>query len=169
MAELIDDLLKLSRVTRAEIHRERLDLSRLAQSVADEIARTDPSRAVQFVVAEGLYASADERLMRVVFENLLGNAWKFTAKTPAGRIEFGAETEGKLVEFFVRDNGAGFDMKLSDKLFVPFQRLHHATDFPGTGVGLATVHRIVDRHGGRVTAQGTVGDGATIWFTLPSK
>ncbi|HSY24104.1 MAG TPA: response regulator [Polyangiaceae bacterium] len=169
MAELIDDLLKLSRVTRAEIHRERLDLSRLAQSVAEEIARSHPSREVQFVVAEGLYASADERLMRVVFENLLGNAWKFTAKTPTARIEFGAETEGKLVEFFVRDNGAGFDMKLSDKLFVPFQRLHHATDFPGTGVGLATVHRIVDRHGGRVTAQGTVGEGATIWFTLPSK
>jgi two-component system NtrC family sensor kinase len=169
MAELIDDLLELSRVTRAEIHREPLDLSRLARSVADEIARSDPSRKVRFVVADGLHANADERLLRVVFENLLGNAWKFTAKTAEPRIEVGAETDAEVTEFFVRDNGAGFDMKLVEKLFAPFQRLHHASDFPGTGVGLATVYRIVDRHGGRVIAQGKVGEGAAISFTLPAK
>jgi light-regulated signal transduction histidine kinase (bacteriophytochrome) len=168
MAELIDDLLKLSRVSRTDIRREKLDLSRLARSVAEALARADATRTVSFAIEENIFAHADERLVRVLFENLLGNAWKFTARIANARIEFGATMQGGIAEYFVRDNGAGFDMKLSEKLFVPFQRLHHATEFPGTGIGLATVYRIVDRHGGRISAHGAVGHGAVMKFTLVS-
>ncbi|MGH8658556.1 MAG: sensor histidine kinase, partial [Gammaproteobacteria bacterium] len=167
MGELIDDLLLLSRVSRADLHRARVNISDIARTVAGELERKAPERKVVFALAEGLLADADSRLMRVLFDNLLGNAWKFTAKAPEPRVELGVtEREGSTV-FFVRDNGAGFNMAYAEKLFSPFQRLHSEDDFPGTGIGLATVHRIIDRHGGRVWAEGAVGRGATISFTIP--
>jgi light-regulated signal transduction histidine kinase (bacteriophytochrome) len=166
MAELIDDLLLLSRVSRAELTREHLSLSELARAVADELKRREPDRRIAFSADEGLFAQADGRLMRVVLENLLGNAWKFTGKTDVARIGFGALEKDELEIFFVRDNGAGFDMAHAQKLFSAFQRLHSEAEFPGTGIGLATVARIVERHGGRIWAEGEVGKGATIYFTL---
>jgi len=168
MALLIDDLLKLSRVTRAEMRREPVDLSGLAQDIATDLRRSDPQRQVEFVIASGLETSGDPRLLRVALENLLGNAWKYTAKHPRARIEFGI-TEGghdATPAYYVRDDGAGFDMAYADKLFGAFQRLHTPGDFEGTGIGLATVRRIVGRHGGRVWAEGAVERGATFYFTL---
>ncbi|MBI3326004.1 MAG: histidine kinase, partial [Nitrospinae bacterium] len=166
MAQLIDDMLNLSRVTRNEMYRERVDLSALAQTIAAELRQTQPERHVTFVIAEGLVAHADARLLRVVLENLLGNAWKFTEKHPHARIAFGmTQHDGKPVHF-VRDDGAGFDMAYADKLFGPFQRLHTTVEFEGTGIGLATVQRIIHRHGGRVWAEGAVEQGATFYFTL---
>lgn len=165
MGELIDDLLELSRVGRAELRRGRTSLSEIAQSVAVQLRKSDPDREVEIEVRGALTADADRRLMRVVLENLIGNSWKFTVKVPAARIEFGSDRDG--IVYFVRDNGAGFDMTYAEKLFRPFQRLHSSADFPGTGIGLATVHRIVDRHGGRVWAESTVGAGATFYFTVP--
>ena len=167
MGQLIDDLLMLSRLTRSEMHFERVDLSALVLEIVDVLRAAHPGRQVEVVVAEGIMAKGDARLLRVMLENLLGNAWKFTGKQPSGRIEFGmtqiAETPGV---YFVRDNGAGFDMAYADKLFAPFQRLHRVTEFDGTGIGLATVQRVVHRHGGRVWAEGAVGEGATFYFTL---
>ena len=165
MGELIDDLLELSRVGRAELRRGRTSLSEIAHSVAVELRKSDPERHVEIEVRDALTANADKRLMRVVLENLIGNSWKFTVKVPAAKIEIGSDPDGMV--YFVRDNGAGFDMTYAEKLFRPFQRLHTSVDFPGTGIGLATVHRIVDRHGGRVWAEGTVGVGATFYFTIP--
>jgi len=166
MGELIDDLLKLSRVTRSEMKLETVNLSALAQSIAAEAQKTQPERRVEFVITPGLNASGDANLLRLVLENLLGNAWKFTGKHSLARIEFGStQVDGKQV-FFVRDNGAGFDMTYADKLFVPFQRLHSASEFTGIGIGLATVQRIVHRHGGRVWAEGEMEKGATFYFTL---
>jgi len=166
MGELIDDLLELSRVGRAELHRTRVNLSEMARCVLAELARRT-GRTVEVRVEDGLYAEADRRLIQIVLENLLGNSWKFTAGVAAPRIEVGAERNDRLPVFFVRDNGAGFDMAYADKLFRPFQRLHGDAEFPGTGIGLATVQRVVDRHGGRVWAEGEVGRGATVRFTLP--
>jgi light-regulated signal transduction histidine kinase (bacteriophytochrome) len=166
MAELIDDILQLSRVSLAELNRGRVDLTAIAQAVADELQRREPERAVTFAIQPGLTLRGDARLMRVLLDNLMGNAWKFTAKQADPRIEVGADTDGDGVTFYVRDNGAGFDMAYAEKLFRPFQRLHTEHDFPGTGIGLATVYRIVDRHGGRVWAEGDVGRGATIRFTV---
>jgi PAS domain S-box-containing protein len=169
MGQLIDDLLHLSRVTRSEIHRIPVDLSELATSIAAELAGVDPRRQVVFVIVPGLVAQADPRLMRIVMENLLRNAWKFTGKHPRARIEVGVLSPshpGEEVVFFVRDDGAGFDMAYADKIFGPFQRLHRETEFEGTGIGLATVQRIVHRHGGRVWAEGAVEKGATFYFTL---
>ncbi|NUO54732.1 MAG: response regulator [Polyangiaceae bacterium] len=166
MGELIDDLLDLSRVSSIELHRKTIDLSKIAEDVAAELKRKEPSREVAFDIASGLDAHADGRLMRIVFENLFGNAWKFTMKIPAARIELGADRSGEGRVYFVRDNGAGFDMAYAKRLFSPFQRLHRDADFPGTGIGLATVSRIVDRHGGRVWAEGVVNRGATVFFTL---
>ena len=166
MAELIDDLLELSRVGRAELRRETIDLGELARAVAAELQRQNPERTVSFEVAAGLPVEADPRLLRVVFENLLGNAWKFTGRTAEPRVEVGAEQQPGGSLFFVRDNGAGFDMAHVAKLFAPFQRLHDEGQFPGTGIGLATVARIIDRHHGRAWAEGAVGRGATIFFTL---
>ncbi|MDO9015974.1 MAG: response regulator [Deltaproteobacteria bacterium] len=163
MSELIDDLLSLSKVSRADLARGCVDLGPIAASVADDLGR---GRAVSFVVGDGLLVDADPRLMRVVFENLLGNAWKFTSKTPAPRVEVGATVEGGAPVYFVRDNGAGFDEAYAGRLFSPFQRLHTEREFPGTGIGLATVQRIIDRHGGRVWARGEPGRGATFYFTL---
>ncbi len=168
MGELIDDLLELSRVGRAELRRDPVDLSLIAGDVAAELGRKDPDRHVTIEIQHGLVTRADSRLMRVVLENLLGNAWKFTAKATKATIEFGTdERDGHLV-YFVRDDGEGFDMHYVDKLFRPFQRLHSDADFPGTGIGLATVQRIIERHGGRAWAEGIVARGATVYFTLSS-
>ncbi|MBV9121350.1 MAG: histidine kinase, partial [Chloroflexi bacterium] len=163
MAQLIDDLLKLSRITRTEMRREVVDLSRIAQGVADDLQSTSDRLGVTFAIAPGLQAHGDPRLLRVVLENLIGNAWKFTSKHPRARIEFGAVQDGT---FFVKDDGAGFDMAYTDKLFGPFQRLHGMTEFEGTGIGLATVQRIINRHGGRVWAEGQVEQGACFFFSL---
>ncbi len=167
MGELIDDLLLLSQVARAGLKRDLIDLSSIARAVFEELKKRDPERQVEFRVAEQLLAEADSRLLRVAFDNLLGNAWKFTAKVPEARIEIDAEQKPGGAVFFVRDNGAGFDMSYAENLFHPFQRLHTESDFPGTGIGLATVHRIIDRHGGRIWAEGAVDQGATFYFTIP--
>ena len=166
MAELIDDLLDLSRVTRAEMRRERVDLSELAQDIVSQLEKSEPERRVEFFVKDDLVVNGDPSLLRVALENLLGNAWKFTGERTPARIEFGIEEQDGQRVYFVRDNGAGFDMAYADKLFGPFQRLHAATEFPGTGVGLASVQRIIHRHGGRVWAEAEVDQGATFYFTL---
>jgi len=166
MGELIDAMLSLSRITRVPVKRERVDLGEIARGVADEISRRAGDRAVTFAIAPDLIAEADAQLVRVLLDNLVGNAWKFSAKTEGARIEIGSTVKDKETVFFVRDNGAGFDMQYADKLFAPFQRLHSDAEFAGTGIGLATVRRVVDRHGGRVWAEGEIGRGATISFTL---
>ncbi len=166
MGLLIDDLLQLSRVTRAELKREPVDLSALANAVADELRQREPGRDVTFSLQPGLMARGDARLLRVLMDNLLGNAWKFTSKRSGAHIEFFAETREGRTHYAVRDNGVGFDMAYASKLFSPFQRLHKSTDFPGTGIGLATVQRIVHRHGGDIQAEATPGGGATFRFTL---
>jgi len=167
MGELIDDLLNLSSVSRSEMTRSRVDLSKLAHQAADELRAGAPERDAEFVIAEGLVAETDPHLLWIVLTNLFGNAWKFTAKQPSARIEFGCSEANGGKEYFVRDNGAGFDPAYTNKLFGAFQRLHAATDFPGTGIGLATVQRIIHRQGGTVRAQGQVNHGATFYFTLP--
>jgi two-component system, NtrC family, sensor kinase len=167
MGELIDDLLLLSRVGRADLSRDRIDLSDIARGVSEELKRKDPDRDVQWCIEEQLLVEADSGLMRVAFDNLLGNAWKFTAKVSAPRIDVGTRRQEGVAVFFVRDNGAGFNMEYAEKLFSPFQRLHTESEFAGTGIGLATVHRIVDRHGGRIWADGEVDRGATFYFTIP--
>jgi two-component system NtrC family sensor kinase len=167
MAELIDDLLELSRINRAELRREDVDLGLIAQRVVEELQRSDAERQVQVTLPGPLLVYADRRLLQVALENLIGNAWKFTSKSAAARIECGVEERPEGTSYFVRDNGAGFDMDHAERLFSPFQRLHSDADFPGTGIGLATVRRIIDRHGGRVWGQGSVGQGATMFFTLP--
>lgn len=166
MGTLIDDLLKLARVTRAELRTEVVDLSGIARDIAAELQRASPDRQVEFAIAPGLTTHGDTRLLRVVLDNLLRNSWKYTAKQPRPRIEFGVVSENGTRAFMVRDNGAGFDMKYSDKLFGVFQRLHSAAEFEGTGVGLATVRRIITRHGGRIWAEGAVDQGATFYFTV---
>jgi two-component system NtrC family sensor kinase len=165
MDELIDDLLQLSRVSRAELTRGRVDLSAIARTVADDLARKDPDRKIAWLIEDDLFVDADIRLMRVLFDNLLGNAWKFTAKTAEAHIEVGRQRHERDV-YFVHDNGAGFDMAHAAKLFSPFQRLHSQSEFEGTGIGLATVYRVIDRHGGRVWAEGAVGEGATLFFSI---
>ncbi len=166
MGTLIDDLLKLARVTRAEIRTEDVDLSGIARDIVAELQRTTPERQVEFAIAPGLKTRGDARLLRVVLDNLLRNSWKYTAKQPAPRVEFRSADANGGPTFMVRDNGAGFDMKYADKLFGVFQRLHSAADFEGTGIGLATVRRIITRHGGRIWAEGAVDQGATFYFTL---
>jgi light-regulated signal transduction histidine kinase (bacteriophytochrome) len=164
MGQLIDDLLKLSRITRAEMHMEEVDLSALAAEITDECRRTEPDRSVEVSIKPGMKARVDARLVRILLTNLIGNAWKFTGKTIKARIEFGVEVEEGRPVFHVRDNGAGFDMTYADKLFGAFQRLHGANEFEGTGIGLATSQRIVHRHGGRIWAEGETGRGATFRF-----
>ena len=170
MATLIDDLLDLSRVGRRPLRREPVDLTGLAEEIVEDLRVSEPEREVEFVAGEGIEAWGDISLLKVALENLLGNAWKFTAREPRARIEFGANRNpgpGFLAPvYYVRDNGAGFDQKYADKLFGAFQRLHGQDEFEGTGIGLATVARIVHRHGGRVWAEGEVGEGATFYFTL---
>jgi len=166
MGQLIDDLLNLSRVTRRELRYNNVNLSEMAQAVSEELQMSQPERKVEFVIVPGLITNGDERLLRVLLENLLGNAFKFTEKVLHARIEFGStQHEGKQT-YYVRDNGAGFDMKYADKLFGAFQRLHSQSEFPGTGIGLAIIQRIINRHGGRIWAEGEVDKGATFYFTL---
>jgi len=169
MGELIDALLSLARVTRSDLTRERVDLSALAREAVQRLVASEPHRTVSVHVEADLHAEVDPRLARALLTNLLGNAWKFTSKAAAPRIELGAIEKDGALAFFVRDNGAGFDMAYASKLFAPFQRLHTVVEFPGTGIGLATVQRIVHRHGGRVWAEGSVDAGATFYFTLPSR
>jgi PAS domain S-box-containing protein len=167
MDQLIDDLLKLSRVSRGEMRRQEVNLSVLTEAIAAELKRYEPGRAVEFAIAPDLRAHGDERLLRLVMENLLRNAWKFTGKRAGARIAFERAPEAEHA-FAIRDNGAGFDMAYADKLFGVFQRLHSTSEFPGTGVGLAIVQRIINRHGGRVWAAGEIDRGATFYFTLPA-
>jgi PAS domain S-box-containing protein len=166
MGVLIDDLLNLSRVTRAELHVEPVNLSELAGAITKELAGANPHRHAEFQIADRLEANGDSHFLRIALENLLGNAWKFSSKREFARIEFGKTDSNGAFAFFVRDNGAGFDSAYSRRLFGAFQRLHDHDEFPGTGIGLATVQRIIHRHGGRIWADGAVGCGATFYFTL---
>ncbi len=166
MGELIDHLLMLSRLSRTEMHSVEVDLSLMGRQVAEEIRQQDPARKVEFVIKDTMTDVADPQLLRVAITNLLSNAWKFTSKKEKARIEFGVQDrEGERV-YFVKDNGAGFNQTYSDNLFKPFQRLHGISEFPGTGIGLATVNRVINRHGGRIWAEGNVDAGATFYFTL---
>jgi light-regulated signal transduction histidine kinase (bacteriophytochrome) len=167
MGQLIDDMLLLSRVGRAQLERESVDLSGMAKTVTDELKQQDPDRWIALEIQPELVAQADRGLMRVLLDNLLGNAWKFTARMANARIDFKIRADETESVFLVQDNGVGFDMAHAGALFQPFHRLHAATDFPGTGIGLATCQRIVDRHGGRIWAEGTVSLGATVFFTIP--
>ena len=177
MNSMIDTLLNLSRMTSRELASERVDLSQIARELADDLRDDlrirEPARAIEFVVAPGLRADGDPTLLRLVLQNLLGNAAKFSAKSRDARVEFGCRQDDASAEFFVRDNGAGFDMRFAEKMFGMFQRLHSANEFPGTGVGLATVQKIIYRHGGRVWAEAVPapadGHGATFYFTLWEK
>jgi signal transduction histidine kinase len=166
MNAMIDTLLSLSRMTSREIDRERVDLSRVARELADELRAHDPARNTDFVVADRLIVEGDPTLLRLVLQNLMGNAWKFSAKVAQPRVEFGARDENGKTVYLVRDNGAGFDMRFAEKMFGLFQRFHSSNEFPGTGVGLATVQRIVRKHGGRIWADSQPGQGATFFFTL---
>jgi light-regulated signal transduction histidine kinase (bacteriophytochrome) len=166
MGQLIDDLLEMSHLSRSEMRHEKVDLSGLARQIAAELKEQYPEREVEFEVADGLVVTGDPRLLRVALSNLLGNAWKYTGKQPQPLIRLGkTEHEGQCT-YFVRDNGAGFDMAYADKLFGVFQRLHGANEFPGNGIGLATVQRIVNRHGGQIWAEAAVNQGATFYFSL---
>jgi PAS domain S-box-containing protein len=166
MGVLIDDMLSLSRVSRVELIHAQVDLSAIATSVAAEVQEREPGRQVDFVIPAGVAALGDSRFLRIVLENLLANAFKFTSTRAIARIEFGSEQVNGEDAYFVRDDGVGFDMTYADQLFVPFQRLHTGSEFPGSGIGLATIQRIVRRHGGRAWADGEVGRGATVYFTL---
>jgi signal transduction histidine kinase len=166
MNAMIDTLLSLSRMTSREIERERVDLSRLARELADELRAQDPARPTDFVLADGVVVDGDRTLLRLVLQNLMGNAWKFSGKMPQPRVEFGIQQENGRAVYLVRDNGAGFDMRFAEKMFGLFQRFHSSNEFPGTGVGLATVQRIVRKHGGRIWAESQPGQGATFFFTL---
>ena len=166
MGQLIDALLNLSRLTRGEIKSSVVDLSLLAKNSAEDLRKSEPDRRVEFIIAEGVTVKGDPVMLRAAIDNLLANAWKFTRKRDAARIEFGVTWVNGKTAYFVRDNGSGFDMTYVNKLFTAFQRLHRTTDFPGLGIGLATVARIIHRHGGRVWAEGEVEKGATFYFTL---
>jgi PAS domain S-box-containing protein len=167
MTSLIQALLKLASLGRSELQCEQTDLSSLAHIIAKELQQGDSVRHVEFIIPDGILASGDAAMLRIVMENLIGNAWKFTGLLDRARIEFGVTyPAGKPAEYFVRDNGAGFDMRYANRLFGAFQRLHLDDEFPGTGIGLATVQRIVHRHGGRIRAESSVGNGATFYFDL---
>lgn len=168
MGRLIDGMLKLARIARSEPTRDHVDLSGLAKEIACQLEDLEPERNATIDITPGLQVTGDRLLLRAMLENLMGNAWKFTSKQPFAHIEVGVKNDGSESVFFVRDNGAGFDMRYADKLFGVFQRLHADWDYPGTGVGLATVHRIVHKHGGRIWAESAVGGGATFYFVLQS-
>ncbi|MHC4885688.1 MAG: ATP-binding protein [Planctomycetota bacterium] len=169
MGQLIDDLLHLSRLSRRHMHYESVNLGAIASELFEELAQTHPERTVATTLQEDLTVTGDPALLRVVLENLIGNAWKFTGQIETGRIEFGRTGTDQGEAFFVRDNGAGFDMEYADKLFGAFQRLHQPDEFPGNGIGLATVQRAIRRHGGEVWAQSEVGQGSTFYFTLTTQ
>jgi len=166
MSQLIDDLLNLARLSRTQLNREPVHLSSIALSIVNEWRDREPDRVMKAAIAPDVQAPGDARLLRVVLDNLLGNAWKFTGKRENACLEFGAVNQRGQTVYFIRDNGAGFDMAYSSQLFAPFQRLHQATEFEGSGIGLATVQRIIQRHGGSIWAEGSVGQGATFYFTL---
>ena len=166
MSRLIDDLLNLSHVSRATMQRDSVDLSALIQTLADQLRLEQPERTVEFIIAPSIRVMGDSRLLAIAMENLLRNAWKFTGRTPHPVIEFGVNQHEGQSQYFIRDNGAGFDMMYANKLFTPFQRLHSTEAFPGTGIGLAIVQRIIRRHGGTVGAEGQPEKGATFFFTL---
>ncbi|HEX3067656.1 MAG TPA: ATP-binding protein [Thermoanaerobaculia bacterium] len=165
MQKLIDGLLQMARLTRAEMQREEVDLSDMARNIASSLQRSSPDRDVDFTIYDGVVANGDEHLLRAVLENLMTNAWKFTSKKQHARIEIGMRNDNGWPEYFVRDNGAGFDPSHAAKMFRPFQRLHSTREFEGTGIGLATVQKIIQKHGGRAWAEGAPDQGATIWFT----
>lgn len=167
MDRLTEDLLRLSRITRAQLKREKLDLALIARQVVRELRQSDPDRNAVFAIADAIEVHADPVLMRVVLDNLLGNAWKYTGRRPQALISFGREERERQTAFCVRDNGAGFDMTYASKLFAPFQRLHSVREFPGSGVGLACVARVIHKHGGRLWADSKTGEGAAFYFTLP--
>jgi light-regulated signal transduction histidine kinase (bacteriophytochrome) len=169
MGALIDALLSLGRLTKNEPRRESVDLSAVVRATARRLSAAEPERAVELVVEDHLTANLDPVLARALIENLVGNAWKFTSKVPLARVEFGTTSSHGAQAFFVKDNGAGFDMTFADKLFGHFQRLHTVEDFPGTGIGLATVQRIARRHGGSAWAEGVVNGGATFYFSVPDR
>ena len=166
MADLIADLLNLSQMTMAPMHREPVDLTAMARSISEELQRHEPTRNVEFAIQSSLVADGDSRLLRIVLENLLRNAWKYTAGHERARIEVGSRIEGRAIVYYVRDDGAGFDLHQAHRLFKPFQRLHTTAEFAGSGIGLATVQRIIHRHGGDIWADGAVEKGATFFFTL---
>ena len=166
MGRLIDDLLSLSRVIRSDFQRQQVDLTTIALDVTARLRRDHPERQIAVAVADNLIAEGDVRLLTIALENLIGNAWKFSGKRTDARIEVGVRDEAGHRAYLVRDNGAGFDMTYASKLFGVFQRLHSNSEFEGTGIGLATVQRIVHRHGGRIWAEGQVEQGATFFFTL---
>jgi len=167
MGRLIDDMLKLSRITRAEFKRRNVNISNMIRAIAEEHHKSNPERLVDIAVQEGIMVQGDPNLMQIAMENLMGNAWKFTGKEAHPKIEFGTTVRDGETACFIRDNGAGFDMAYAGKLFGAFQRLHTTDEFPGTGIGLATVQRIIHRHGGKVWAEGEKGKGAVFYFTLP--
>jgi len=167
MGQLIDDLLKLSRVTRAEMHREEVNLTRLAEELLQELRRLDPDRRVETEIQADMFVFGDANLLHLALKNLISNAWKFSARQPLARIKFGYQTQEGGKVFFIQDNGVGFDMKYRHKLFIAFQRLHTSSEFEGTGIGLATVQRVVQRHSGEIWAEGEVGNGAVFYFSLP--
>jgi len=169
MGHLIDDLLNLSRITRAPLRRERVDLSALARAVIARLRFMQPERDVEVIIEDGLIANADPRLLDIVLTNLLGNAWKFTGKRARARIELAAIPGESPTTYVVRDNGVGFDPEHAGRMFGVFQRLHPAHEFEGSGVGLATVQRLIQRHGGKVWAEGEVNQGASLYFTLEGK
>ena len=166
MAQLIDDLLGLSRVIRSEINKEKVHLSDMAEGICLELKRSPPEREVEFKIEPGLLVEADTRLLKIALENLLGNAWKYTSRRKNATIEMGSTRINNQVTFFIRDNGAGFNMAYANKLFQPFSRLHTQKEFPGTGIGLATVVRIIHRHHGKIWSDAKVGEGTTFYFTL---
>jgi light-regulated signal transduction histidine kinase (bacteriophytochrome) len=166
MSRLIDDLLDLSRINRVALRKESISLAELGRGVIAELQDREPLRKVTIEIADGLTACGDARLITIVLVNLLGNAWKYTAKRPEAQIAFGQENKGNETVFYVRDNGAGFDMAYAGKIFAPFQRVHQDSEFEGTGIGLATAQRIVSRHGGRIWVETAVDEGATFFFTL---
>jgi light-regulated signal transduction histidine kinase (bacteriophytochrome) len=168
MSDLIDALLVLSRISRHTLHRETVDVSALVENIVSDLRQRDPARYVEVVVQPGINVHGDRRLLSDLFTNLISNAWKFSSKIEKARIDVGCATRGAMATIYVRDNGAGFDMAYEKKLFKPFQRLHGASEFEGSGIGLATVARIVDRHGGRIWAESKPNEGAVFYFTLPT-
>jgi light-regulated signal transduction histidine kinase (bacteriophytochrome) len=166
MLRLIDDLLSLSRVSRGDMNRQDLDLSALALEIERELRQADPERRIEFTVETRMRIHADPGLTRILLENLLGNAWKFTSRNAGASIHVGRQSDEGDNAFFVRDNGAGFDMQFAHRMFSAFQRLHRADEFEGTGIGLSIVQRVADKHGGRVWAEGEVDAGATFYFAL---
>lgn len=169
MSTLIDDMIKLARVSRTTIEKKELNLSSIASSIADTLLESDPERNANFVIQPDVTVTGDKNLIKVIMQNLMENAWKFTSKQAETRIEFGAKKLDGETVYYVRDNGAGFDINYAKKLFAPFQRLHKESDFPGTGIGLSTVQRIVHRHLGKIWAEGEIDEGATFYFTLKLK